>query len=62
MRSELIIYHTLISLRIRPILKTLRTLRRVGEMGKSGMKSSMMIPTTDVRTRSKSNKFQALLK
>ena len=55
-------YHTLISLKIRPILNTLRTLRSVGETGKFGMKSSMIIPTIDVRTRTKSNKFQALLK
>ena len=53
---------TLISLKIRPILKTLRTLSRVGDMGKFGMKSSMMMPVIDVRTRTKSNKFQARLK
>ena len=53
---------TLMSLNILPILKTLTTLRRVGETGKSSIMSSMTMPTMEAITRTKSNKFQAVVK
>ena len=53
---------TLISRNILPILKTLTTLRSVGDTGKSSMRSSMTIPTIDAMTRTKSNRFQAVVK
>lgn len=53
---------TRMSLRILPILKTLTTLRRVGDTGKSSMRSSITIPTMEAITRTKSNRFQAVVK
>ena len=54
--------HTLMSLSIRPILKTLTTLRRVGETGKSVIMSSMTMPTMEAITRTKSNTFHPAVK
>ena len=53
---------TLISRNILPILKTLTTLRSVGDTGKSSMRSSMTMPTMDAMTRTKSNRFHAVVK
>lgn len=53
---------TRMSLNILPILKTLTTLRRVGDTGKSSMRSSITIPTMEAITRTKSNRFQAVVK
>ena len=56
------IVHTLMSLSIRPILKTLTTLRRVGETGKSVIMSSMTMPTMEAITSTKSNTFHPAVK
>jgi hypothetical protein len=53
---------TLMSLRILPILKTLTTRRRVGETGKSVIKSSIKIPTMEAMTRTKSKRFHGAVK
>ena len=56
------IENTLMSLSIRPILKTLTTLRRVGETGKSVIMSSMTMPTMEAITSTKSNTFHPAVK
>ena len=61
-RSFLIPFAALISRRILPILNTLTTRSRVGETGKSVMRSSMRIPTMEAITRTKSKRFHAAVK
>ena len=61
-KSFLIPLAALISLNIRPILKTLTTLKRVGETGKSCIMSSMTMPTILAITRTKSNTFHPAVK
>ena len=52
----------LINRRILPIRNTLTTLSKVGETGKSVMRSSMRMPTMEAITNTKSNRFHAAVK
>lgn len=51
-----------INLNIRPILKTLTTLKRVGDMGRSIMMSSIRMPNMEARTSRKSKTFHGTVK
>lgn len=53
---------TLISLNILPIRKTRTTLKRVGDIGKSIIMSSITMPKIEANTRRKSNTFHGTVK
>lgn len=55
-------YLAFMSLKMRPILNTLTTRRRVGDTGKSIIMSSMRMPRIEASTSKKSNTFQGTVK